>query len=480
MAVPSSEVSGADAGYVFLPSSATGSVTSSTRDPEKLELAALDGVRGLSALVVVVGHILTFFVPAAAPHTELTTPPPRPLPGAAVAPPPSPPAFLRGAHPAPFGLEYLSAVTLFFVVSGFTLVTVYEKPVPIGAPLPLSTPDQRRTFVRRRIARLAPVYVLGLVIGIVPYVVYTLPSPVQFAFGVPSALLCIQSIVLYAATGLDGPLWTVSALAICYALFPRLLASMRRRTYSQLRIISVAMACLSTGISFAFLLPTGLEYAWILHFFVGFRIPQFVLGMAAALMTQRRPLRRPVLRAELCSFFLLLNFAACALITAFLVDRVRMYFWLLYCHFAEFALPGLHAAWLSGLASPGGARGPSARLLSSTPLRKLGDVSYALYCTHFPVLVWACWAVARRGVSWDAAPMHEPNILVGWYEFQTWAIAPLVAVCLAVATLAHAVLEKPARSAIAKRGGQEAPAPDAALAAAADGAALPLADCARP
>ena len=456
MSVPNGGSAGADERYVFLPSSSsTGGAAQLAAADEahavKPQLAALDGVRGLSALVVVVGHLLTFFVP----HVVLK--------GGEY-------AYLHKGRPAPFGLEYLSAVTLFFVVSGFTLVSVYEKPVPHGAPPPLSTPEQRREFIRRRIARLAPVYALGLVIGVVPYVVYNLSEPLAFAFGVPSALLCIQSIVLYAATGWDGPLWTVSALAICYALFPRLLSSLRRRTYAQLRIISIVCGCISAGIGIGFL-QAGLNLVWVLHFFVGFRIPQFVLGMTAALMTQRRPLRRPVLRAELFGFLLLINFAACAIITAACVDRVRVYVWLLYSHYAEFLLPGLHAAWLSALASPAGVHGPSARLLSSAPLRRLGDVSYALYCTHFPVLVWAGWAVARNGVSADAVPWQTPNIVGGWFEFPTWAIAPLVAICLAVAALAHAALEKPARSAIAKRGAQSA-APDAEIAAAVDGAAL--------
>ena len=464
MAVPSEASDGADGRYEHLPVFATaGSGVRPLEAPDAAHavaprLAPLDGVRGLSALVVVVGHILTYFVPRAEPHTLLQTPPPAPPPGAPGAPP-SPPAFGHGAHPAPFGLEYLSAVTLFFVVSGFTLVSVYEKPALPGAPPPLSTPEQRRTFIRRRIARLAPVYFLGLAIGVVPFVVYSLPgSPVAFAISVVSSLLCIQSVVLYAATGWDGPLWTVSALAICYALFPYLLAVLRRLSYRQLRVVSITMGSVSTAIVCGFLSSTGLNLAGVLHFFVGFRIPHFVIGMVAALMTQRRPQRRPVLSAEVCGLLLLANFAACALITAALTDGARVYVWLLYSHYAEFLLPCLHAIWLSALASPDGAHGPSARLLASAPLRRLGDVSYALYCTHFPILVWACWAVAAKGVSWDAAPMHEPNILVGWYLLPTWAIAPLVAVCLAVAALAHAALEKPARSAITKRGEAKADA----------------------
>jgi peptidoglycan/LPS O-acetylase OafA/YrhL len=408
-------------------------------------LDAFDGVRGLAALTVVVGHILTFFTPLATPRP----------PGQAHAADDAADADFSARWPA-FGLEYLSPVSLFFVVSGFTLVHVYERP-PQRAddPLPLSTRAQRRAFFRKRLARLAPVYYAGLLLGVVPFVIYTRSDAAALAVGFPASLLGLQSLVLWNAQNWDGPLWTVSAFVVCYACFPAMLCRLRRCSYARLRLVSLSCSGVSAAVGVTFLGRTGLSLTWVLHFFALFRLPHFALGVASCLMAQRRPAARPTLRAELCSAALLLNMLVCAALTAVVVPRISAYIWLLYSHYAEFLLPPLHAVWLSALAAPpapdgccGAAGGPTRRLLASRPLRRLGDVSYALYCLHFPTLQWAGWAVARAGVSLHAVPLRTPSFITAWFNFTPAAIAPLLAVCVAVASVAHVVLEKPARAAI--------------------------------
>lgn len=163
-----------------------------------LELDALDGVRGVASLVIVAGHLLTFFVPRADASTIYPGAGATPPGGAAWGSPPPlpPPALQHGARWPVFGLEYLSAVSLFFTLSGFTLVQAYERPPRApGEPPPLSTPAQRNAFLRRRVARLAPLYYLGLAAGAVPFVLYT--DPATRRISAPAALLGLQSIVLY-------------------------------------------------------------------------------------------------------------------------------------------------------------------------------------------------------------------------------------------------------------------------------------------
>jgi peptidoglycan/LPS O-acetylase OafA/YrhL len=415
-------------------------------------LDAFDGVRGLAAVVVVLGHMFTFFMPLAVA---------RAAPGddddddaAADS------EFAHGARWPVVGLEYLSPVTLFFVVSGFTLVHVYERPPACAdeAP-PLSTREQRRAFFRKRLARLAPVYYLGLLLGVVPFVIYTRADVAALAIGFPVSLLGLQSLFLFDCQIWDGPLWTVSAFVLCYACFPPLLCALRRCSHARLRAVCLGCCGASAGIACAFLGATGLSLTWVLHFFALFRLPHFALGVASGLMAQRRPLARPTLRVEICSAVLLLNLLVCAALTAVVVPRASAYVWLLYSHYMEFLIPPVHAVWLSALAAPpppgccGAGGGPTRRLLSCRPLRRLGDVSFALYCLHFPILQWAGWAVARRGVSTDAVPLRTPSFITGWFNFTPAAIAPLLAVCIAVAAVAHVALEKPARAAIVQRGG---------------------------
>lgn len=113
----------------------------------------------------------------------------------------------------------------------------------------------------------------------------------------------------------------------------------------------------------------------------------------------------------------------------------------------QFILSVVHSLWLMALAAPS-CGGPSRALLACRPAQWLGLVSYALYCNHLPVLNWCTWAIEARGVSRDAVPMRRANFLDGWHCFPAWAIAPLLAVCLAFEAGAYWRLEAPARKAI--------------------------------
>ena len=142
---------------------------------------------------------------------------------------------------------------------------------------------------------------------------------------------------------------------------------------------------------------------------------------------------------------------------------------------------GLSSAFAGGL---------TRALLKTAPLRWLGKVSYALYCTHFVVFYWCasraihclhggqgwfrscaplsicrCAFAIGGGVSSSAVPVLvryvngtilpaatplPPGATYGWWFFPGWAIFPCVAVCLVVAVLVWFSLERPARAAISQ------------------------------
>lgn len=154
--------------------------------------------------------------------------------------------------------------------------------------------------------------------------------------------------------------------------------------------------------------------------------------------------------------------------------------------------------WIIGLTTPLPkdnsvfSGGLSRVLFNSAPLRWLGKVSYALYCTHFVVFYWCgnsggslsfrcalppnpappankhacrCAYSVAGGVSNTAVPVllrfdngtivaavtpAPPGATYGWWYFPGLAIIPCVAVCLLVAILVWLVLERPARAAIAQ------------------------------
>ena len=198
-----------------------------------------------------------------------------------------------------FGIEFLSAVSLFFVISGFTLTVIYGGDKASSA---LMSWGGFLAFLRKRVARLAPVYYVGLVIGIAPLILYESSSAQNLALNVVFACTMLQSVTLQ-GLGFDGPLWTVSAFAVCYCLFPLFLRLFRPLSLPTLiwwfRGLSLLTAVSSVGV-----------LSGVSHFFFAWRVPQFVLGIVAALIATRSPpSSRPILVTELCSAALALNFA---------------------------------------------------------------------------------------------------------------------------------------------------------------------------
>ena len=92
--------------------------------------------------------------------------------------------------------------------------------------------------------------------------------------------------------------------------------------------------------------------------------------------------------------------------------------------------PGIAALWPTGcavlvlLAGSTGARWGADRLLTSRPLRYVGDVSYPLYLWHWPVLVFSLVLTGRDRLDFAAG-------------------AGVVALSMVLAVLSHHLVEKP-------------------------------------
>lgn len=445
----------------------------------RVHLSSLNGLRGIAACIVVCGHILVHWTLIGNPDGD--------------------------TYPI-FGLDHLSPVTLFIVVSGFTLVCVYNKYQPAqtepclspgesaasealaggrgspgsghgvskrpgfqfspdsvasasaatdagalqkDSPPPFSAKGSVKLFLRRRVARLLPIYYLGLVLDVVPLIVYF--KGVALAVSIPSSLLLLQSLT-GVGSAWNSPLWTISTFAACYLWFPRLLRGLRSLSTAALQWWLFILLS-SSALVAALWLPqaNGWKAGYFMHIFFLFRIPQFAAGMVGALLVQRAPLRSPVPILWICSLALTAELLACALATGLTsgTSRIRVFF--TFTLYAEYFIPGVFVAFLAALASPAAQSTLLVRVLASRPLNYLGDISYALYCTHWPVLVWSAWAVAGKGVSNDAVPRQnfpDSSGVGGWNYFPGWAIFILLPVTLIVAALAHHALESPARAKI--------------------------------
>ena len=149
----------------------------------------LDGLRAAGALVIVMRHVPAFFGPLRAPESFL-------------------------------------AVDLFYLISGFVIAHAYGERLKGGA----SVVD----FMKTRIIRLYPLYLIGIALGVVmaavsmmtdPHPVWT---PIKIAIAVGTGLLMIPRFPWLTINGttLDGPIWTLFwelVANLIYALIVRIL-----------------------------------------------------------------------------------------------------------------------------------------------------------------------------------------------------------------------------------------------------------------
>ncbi|KAI8904752.1 acyltransferase 3 [Gorgonomyces haynaldii] len=370
-------------------------------------LIAFDGLRGIGAILITLGHFSTLWA--------------------------------DGPFPM-IGPDYLSAVTLFFVISGFTMVVVYDRGIS-----PLEDWTSKKEFFKKRVGRLVPLYYLSLLIALPDLLLYNSSDII-----LPTVLLTVfwvQSLTGLIGTSWNGPLWTVSAFVFCYLLFPWLLHSLRKRSIKHLKIITTVTGLVSIVVTLGLIFYT--KASLLMHLQVFFRIPQFVLGMCFGLLCKRQPFKNPTWIAETCFLIAILS-QACAITICELFrspdDFTRAYgYWFLYNYIIEFVCVFHQGLWLMALASPE-CKGLGFSILSHPVLQFLGKISFALYTIHWPCIQWIAFTIAG-GVSYQAVPKDGG----AWRFFHWWHYFPILGLLLLLATLVHYVVEAPSRRWIASK-----------------------------
>jgi peptidoglycan/LPS O-acetylase OafA/YrhL len=327
------------------------------------------------------------------------------------------------------------AVGVFFLLSGFVLAYNYN----LGQPWSTA---QRLRFWAARLARVYPVYVLALVLGLPSLVFGTLKNgplhPAALATGEGAVLLLVQAWIPHDALFWGGPAWSLSVEAFFYLCFPfagRLLWKMERRGVQWLALGGLWLtACSASWAIAAWKAPWFLssaahaDTAWseLIKFDPLIRLPEFLAGviLCKIFVTSRRTspgrdsLRGPLL--YLCG-------AAAALVVlahAYDLPPAVLHDGLL--------LPAT-AAIILGLSFGGGWL---ARWLSRPWIVVLGQASYSMYLLHIPL--YSYFAAA------DKRLVHSPA--------EAWASFLLYVVCLfAVCCVTFFKLEEPARRGILKK-----------------------------
>jgi peptidoglycan/LPS O-acetylase OafA/YrhL len=296
-------------------------------------------------------------------------------------------------------------VDLFFVLSGFVLAHVYLRDVPswdLGGYF---------NFLKARIARIYPLHFF--VLTLLALVVFTLPGlaeryqrpDAQWGLDeLAASYLLIQCWVYWLPTAWNSPSWSLSAEWAFYLFFPlAALPVARLRRASVCLWLAAAVACVL--------------------------IAAFMLKGLPNLKAQGYP---GVARAIFEATVGVLCYRAYQLGVPF---NVRLWEWVALAVAAiaisSWSLGYLGTFGLAGVilcsACPGSRLG---KLLSGRTLVFLGEISYAIYLIHWPIIQVYNWA-------------DERYALPGWADTVFRIVLPVAVICLA--TLCYLFVEKPAR-----------------------------------
>ena len=367
-------------------------------------------------------------------------------------------------------------VSLFFVLSGFILAHVY-----LGDGENVSF--DRRKFWMARVARIYPVYLIGLLLA-APFVFEAHFNPDRPAWSTLKLLVTggscctlTQSWIPPMAMVWNSPGWSLSAEAFFYLLFP-FVAPLLWRLNKRQTIVALAglwLLCLAapvlcwlapiSGFSDcpATVAPTSTWVTKLIAYNPLLRLPEFLLGIALCrlFVLQKRVLgplpkieQEKTEETENGSRFLPLFslFSPVPLVFVVLIGIITMLACgnrILYPFLHNGLLDILFAMLIFGLAWEGAARScwrnskwflrisnSGLRVLSWPIFVLLGEASYAIYILHVPLRTWM-----YRVLEWSHPDIHPSVPLFAAYTVMTLGISILV----------FKVIEEPARRMIRRR-----------------------------
>jgi peptidoglycan/LPS O-acetylase OafA/YrhL len=276
-----------------------------------------------------------------------------------------------------------SAVSLFFVLSGFILTFTYRDTLTHGGARP---------FYEARIARIYPTILLGLLLC-VPVVIFLLHGShaslmlkwfairddayLALTLSLICQLLLLNAWLPFSAINQpwNGPSYSVSCEAFFYLLFPFLLRRLTTMKGGRLAWVCVA-SWLVTGAWIAFLfayMPVSRSGAMIYSMPLT-RLAEFVLGIGAGIVYLRLKARHASQHVR-----------GTLLVVGALAAGVLLSIWRPITP-AFFLDAPCFAALILGLALM---ERPVLGVLSWRPLVRLGEASYSLYLTHLPLALLA-------------------------------------------------------------------------------------------
>ncbi|MGW7426731.1 acyltransferase family protein [Streptomyces sp. NPDC054813] len=337
------------------------------------QVVGLDGLRGLAALYVVLFHCWLYTFPG---YPDSSAPP-----------------WLKGLM---FGRL---AVVFFLVLSGFSLAI---SPARHGW-----RSGGVAQFLRRRAWRILPPYWAALAMSLV-ISLFVVPAS---HFGPPTGkTVLVFGLVaqdLITAPTPNGAFWSIGVEAELYLLFPLLLL-VRRRSSAVVLAACVALPVIALGLTAPGANPVEGDNWLAPHL-----APVFVAGVIGAGVVAAR---EGVRRLPWGWFAALAALPVLALgVIKGSVWTVNHYFWI------DLAIAPAMTMLLAAVAT--GRPAPLLRLLTTRPIRRLGDFSYSLYLIHLPIVMVAIRRVAPHFASpglptfWFTLAVALPVSVLGAWLF---------------------------------------------------------------
>ena len=281
-------------------------------------------------------------------------------------------------QPLLIGIEYLQAVSLFFLLSGIPLARLYSNKV--------QSPAGRYEFWCKRFARLVPIYYLTLMLNFVLLLALAGVHQVNLKAAVASLLGCaflLQGWFVLRFITIGGLLWQVAVFAYGYALFPLVIKRVSSWTDRSLYGGFLLLWMFSLGLwALVFFMPPEqrLQGWWIWHVHCLSRLPHVIAGVLLGELVERKRQQQSTNNYRDWAFWADV-LSLVLVVTAIQAPIVQWYYGTDSRSVVSIALQAvllpLHAAWLAGmvLAYKSSATCWTRKFLSLRPLAALGDIS---------------------------------------------------------------------------------------------------------
>lgn len=266
-------------------------------------------------------------------------------------------------------------VSYFYVLSGFIMTSVYLK--RDGAL-------DRRRYWAARVARVYPVYLLGVVLIAIPFGLGVEGSHLD-----PLALLLnvllLQAWIPQYALSLNSPGWSLSVEAFFYLAFPWLLILMARIRDRAVLLFATAVWFLSQVVyhwGYRHLLAHEPVFSHeLLHYNPLLHINAFLIGMCAGILVKRngRHLQTFGAQHRLATLAVLCLAAAVAIL---LMTRLNRTSDVVLLSTTNGLIAPVFAVFVAALSIDSSRLSSTLRL---APFVLLGEMSYAIYILQIPV-----------------------------------------------------------------------------------------------